>query len=1329
MKKGKLLSLFLAGALVFQTAGIDALATAAESPAFVTEEVADESENSGSGTAEDLGEDAESEESLGDDSSIGEESNLPTEGEESLDQPATGDEELNPPTEGEESPDQPSTGDEESNPPSEGDEENPDQPSEGDEGIDPPSEEEQNPETPSEDKGEDEENNSGESLSENSVSENTISENTVSEEEGDIFDIFPGLGDSYIMSSKQMRDKRTLASHMNDVVKTNARTVDDYADKEGIYELGEVIYLADDEAEAEEIAAAFGGTLESYSYEVAVISLPEDATVAMAVAAAANPDVKLPAVWPNYYNYLHSDLPEMNAVYEPGDPDFNKQWHHDYIGTRYAWAAGYKGQGVKVAVIDTGLKKNHEDFGANIVDGYSFVGLVGTQTAPVFNDDNHTHGTHVAGIIGAANNDKGVIGIAPEATVSGFCVAQPGGALTGDILAAIKKAIDDKYDIINMSLGGAYYNDLFAQRVKEAYEAGVAVFASAGNDDTDGNNFPAAYPGAISVGAVDQNGAKASFSTYGSTVKLSFPGVGIYSTTVKGFPKNSEETYSDYDYMSGTSQACPAAAGTAAVILSANQTISKKEGKSRVDALLSAMKSSTNKCTSSGMGAGTTWLPGALKIATDMTAPDAPIIEFDESEYEKSGNNYIEEFVEVKLSAKTAVGVEIYYSTNGKNPAYKNGIVTNAELYTPDSKIKLEGAKKVTIKAVAINPITGKMSKAASKSFALTPNPNKVKLISAGNVSRIAAGKSLKLTAVVEPTYAASKKVSWSVDKAAADKGITVTNGTVKTKAGAEGSYTVTATALGSDGKPISDVKAEFVFTVIEKADIKKVAFQTKEGKPYKAPALDVKGTSLDLKEFLKVTKMDGSEGSVTDVVWSSSNSNIATVDDGVVKALAPGKATIKATANDGSGKNASCAVTVNQPIEKIIIGGPRKVAVGKTIELTAEIKPAKATNKKLTWTAEGNSLVTVSNGKVTAKSGATGTCTIKATAQDSGEVSSDPYTVTIVSGEITKITLEKTLTLFTPKAAIKDAENAPTKKTLVPEIEGKSGFDKTLITWTSSAPGIASVNEKTGEITAKTAGKATITCMATDGSKKKASCKVTVAVPMSKLAIGTTDSYGDWDSEGYYGYIAAGKKIKMSAKYSSNYGIPTDKKVTWHSSNESILKVDKNGQVTANENAKVYSSATITAVAADGSGVTSNEYEFIITPLYKDIKLELFPVVNSQGDEVYGYIVTAIDQDGAQIIPGGMNYFTVNVSGGKNPGCYKGIQEARPNANPTMYYLQPIPGKATTEKSPSYAGDFYTSDAQKMSLTVKLRDGSGLKTTESMYVVRFKNDVVRYFK
>lgn len=1307
MKRAKLLSFFLAGSLLFQTAGIDAMATQANNPAIVSESVDDSNQAPETDDSENTG--APSEE--GDNTelpSTGDEGTKdPSENEENTDLPSTGDEGTKDPSENEEDSELPSNGDEET-----------ENPSEKEEDSELPSTEDEETETPSEDEDTD---TSDESLpSEDSVSENTISENTLPEEEEvNAFDIFPGLGDNYLFSSKQLADKQDLASHMSDIVPANAVTIDDYSDAEDLYKPGEVVYLADTQAEAEQIAAAFGGTLQSYSYEVAVIRLPEKATVSLAIAAAADPEIKLPAVWPNYYNYLYNDTSAASVASITNDPDLAKQWQHDYIGTSYAWAAGYKGQNVTVAVIDTGLQKDHPDFTGNALDGRNFVGGASGGT---HNSDNQEHGTHVAGIIAAQdNNSAGGAGIAPDAKVSGYCVFptdENKGADAADIMAAINAAVDAKVDIINMSLGGPMYIGSYAEVIQNAYNKGVAIFAASGNEDVSSYAFPAAYPGTISVGAVDQNSAKATFSNYGSTVKLSFPGVGIYSTLPS----------STYGYMSGTSQACPAAAGTAAVILSARDDIKGKSGKAKVDALLSAMKSSTTKCTSSGMGAGTTWLPGVLKIATDMTAPDMPRIELAEDYAKDAKGNYIKESVNVTLSTKTAVGVEIYYTTDGKNPTYKNGVFTNATLYT-SGNIPLGGAKKVTIKAVALNPITGKMSKVASQSFALAPDPSKVDVAPANNVTRIAAGKSLKLTATVTPSYAASTKVKWSVDAATTAAYITVdNNGTVKTKATKAattpaGTYTVTATALGSDGQPISTVKKDFTITVLQTADIKKVAFM-QNGRTYKAPALNTSNT-LDLKSYLQVTKQDDTAGTAADVAWFSSNTKVATVSNGVVTALSAGKVTIKAFSNDGGNKSASCSITVNQPVVSITIPSSMEVAAGKTIALTAEINKnaAKPTNKNLTWAVTGNDKVTVNtSGKVTAKKDATGTCTVTATAKDGSNIVSNPCTITIVSGEITKIELsQKTLTLFSPNAAKNNAKNAPITATLTPNITGTQGFNDTRIVWTSSAPDIVAVNNA-GKVTAKTAGKATITCASTDGSNKKATCTVNVTIPMSKLAIGPADSWNQYDAANnkYTGVIAAGKNIKMSARYSSNYGVPTNKKVTWTSSNESILTVDKNGRVTANKNAAIGSSAIITATAADGSGVTSNQYTFVVQPCYDDLII----LYNSSVDGyvVYGGVYNRTTDEWAIYTP---FYYTVSCTGGKNPGCGKDISTGG------YYYLTPVPGQATTNKTADSNGKVSINprDCISMKLSVQLRDGSGRKASYNVKAFRLNSGGYGYYE
>ncbi|MDE6318453.1 MAG: Ig-like domain-containing protein, partial [Lachnospiraceae bacterium] len=702
------------------------------------------------------------------------------------------------------------------------------------------------------------------------------------------------------------------------------------------------------------------------------------------------------------------------------------------------------------------------------------------------------------------------------------------------------------------------YDGNSAKVVRNAYQKGVAIFASAGNDDSDGNNFPASYPGAISVGAVDRNSSRASFSNYGGAVKLSFPGVAIYSTVPGG-----------YALMSGTSQASPAAAGTAAVILSANESIRNKKGKARVDALLSAMKSSTTKCTNSGMGAGTTWLPGVLKLATDMTTPAAPTITIAEKASDKAGKTYTTENVTVTLSAKTAVGVELYYTTDGKTPAFKNGQITVGQKYT--KAFKVGGARNMTIKAIAVNPITGKVSKAASKTCVLTPAPTSVTVSSADGIAngkaKIVAGKSIKLTAAVTPSYAISTKVVWTVDDTAKAEGITVSNGTVKTKASKTastkaGKYTVTATATEKDGKTaISTVKGTYTFNVIDSATIKKVAFLDSDKKALKSRNMNtVNGRTFSLIDYLTVTKTDAvsktdidltGAAAADEVVWSSSNTKVATVANGVITAVAPGKAVIKAISNDGCKKSASYTVTVAQPVTKITLSGPFKMAAGKSITLTASITPSNATNKKLDWKILDNDKVTVNaSGKVTAKKDATGTCTVLAATKD-GSDKSYAYVVSIVSGEITSIKLSATkLTLFSPKTG-----KLSTAK-LTADVQGKTGVENTLIKWQSSAPSIASVDSQ-GKVTAKSAGKATITCAATDGSNKKATCTVNVTIPMSGLSIGTTSSYGEYTSSGYIGCIASGKSIKMSAKYSSNYGTPTNKKVIWKASNENILTVD----------------------------------------------------------------------------------------------------------------------------------------------------------------------------
>ena len=244
---------------------------------------------------------------------------------------------------------------------------------------------------------------------------------------------------------------------------------------------------------------------------------------------------------------------------------------------------------------------------------------------------------------------------------------------------------------------------------------------------------------------------------------------------------------------------------------------------------------------------------------------------------------------------------------------------------------------------------------------------------------------------------------------------------------------------------------------------------------------------------------------------------------------------------------------------------------------MNATVTPATANNKKLDWFVEpANAGVTVSNGKVTAKSTASGTYAVYAKSKDGSDVTSNKCIVSVVAGAISKIKVPKSATIFTTSGSY----DAPTTYTISPEITGTVGFDKSLISYTSSAPGVATVDPTTGEVTAKAPGKAVITVAATDGSKKTAKITINVNVPMSKLTIAPKG--------GCQSYIAVDGKVSFGVQMYEAYGDPTNKKIKWSIENideedDTIYaSVDSAGKVTGKE----IGTAILVAEAADGSGV-----------------------------------------------------------------------------------------------------------------------------------------------
>jgi len=226
-------------------------------------------------------------------------------------------------------------------------------------------------------------------------------------------------------------------------------------------------------------------------------------------------------------------------------------WGIDRIDAEKVWPLGNTANSIKVGVIDTGISNKHPDLFANIKGGVNTINPFKS-----WNDDNG-HGSHVAGIIAALDNDIGVIGAGPQIDLYAIkALGSNGSGYLSDVIEGIDWAIANNMQVINMSLGTTSDIQSFHEAVIRAKEAGIIVVAAAGNSGA-AVNYPAAYPEVIAVSAIDQDNVIASWSSRGPEVDLAAPGVSIYST-YKG---------KGYATLSGTSMAAPHVAGSAALVL------------------------------------------------------------------------------------------------------------------------------------------------------------------------------------------------------------------------------------------------------------------------------------------------------------------------------------------------------------------------------------------------------------------------------------------------------------------------------------------------------------------------------------------------------------------------------------------------------------------------------------------------------------------------------------------------------------------------------------------------------------------------------------------
>ena len=436
-------------------------------------------------------------------------------------------------------------------------------------------------------------------------------------------------------------------------------------------------------------------------------------------------------------------------------------------------------------------------------------------------------------------------------------------------------------------------------------------------------------------------------------------------------------------------------------------------------------------------------------------------------------------------------------------------------------------------------------------------------------------GSNQTLTATVEPTNATNKGVTWSSDHEAV---ATVDqNGTVTAvKAGtatimvttADGSKTAACeVTVNAPTKPVTNVTLEPTTLTLEAGSTGKLT-----------------------------ATVEPSDATNQTVTWSSSNPEVATVDNGVVTAVSVGEAIITVTTEDGS-KTATCKVTVNAPQTVPVTGvtldkAELTLEKGSTGTLTATVAPQNATNNTVTWSSSNPEFATVDNGVVTAVS--VGEAIITVTTEDGSKTATCKVTVNAPQTvPVTGVTLDKAeLTLEKGSTGTLTATVAPQNAT------------NNTVTWSSSNPEFVTVAN--GTVTAVSAGTATITVTTADGNHK-ATCTVTVipkTVQVSGIQVQGSAS------------VYVGGSTKLTATVTPTNA--TNQKVTWSSNNESVATVGTDGTVTAVS----AGTATITVTTEDGQKTAA----CTVTVLSVD-RTKLFALLQGSGV----LLATPISADGSE--------------------------------------------------------------------------------------------------
>ena len=290
------------------------------------------------------------------------------------------------------------------------------------------------------------------------------------------------------------------------------------------------------------------------------------------------------------------------ALLIPNDPYFSSQWGLTKIQAPEGWDLTTGSSQVKIAIIDTGIDKDHPDLTGKIVNRANL-------TTTRSDDDLNGHGTHVAGIAAAITNNRvGVAGTGFDASLMSVKVLNDSGSGYYSWIAnGIKWAADNGAKVINLSLGGSSSSKTLEEAVNYAWNKGVILACAAGNDGVSSPLYPAYYQNCLATAATDKSDIKTSWSNYGSWVDVAAPGLEIFSTLPNHNARLTKTK--NYGSLSGTSMATPFVAGLAGLLAGKNSNLNNVQIRNMIE-------ENADKIS----GTGTYWAAGRINAYKSVMA-------------------------------------------------------------------------------------------------------------------------------------------------------------------------------------------------------------------------------------------------------------------------------------------------------------------------------------------------------------------------------------------------------------------------------------------------------------------------------------------------------------------------------------------------------------------------------------------------------------------------------------------------------------------------------------------------------------------------------------